>query len=344
MCSSMEKQKESLNYIDRKLAKQMINNEKTALGKRKVQAAIVNQNCLTRYRGLAHNKDKVIEAFREDKLYFSTALGFNDPYDTLMYVDYDRLTDHIRLCWRENMPQYVESIKKKNQYLGYLSEYIVSNQNPYKEEFEKEFFTQLSKIIEKLKQNLYANIKGICFSEDSRSMLMWSHYASNHTGIALLYDKQELLNAKCYNRDGEELKEKFTLEKIKYGTERVDATGFINDYILKYHKMAPEFAYDVFNLPYPSKKVLKEIILSKYNVWAYEKEVRLIPRSLEFEKENNICYLSIRPKAVMLGSKINDRDKEEIVKIAKKKKIIIYEAWLNEKQRDYNVVFQKYGL
>ena len=330
-------------YFDDNMTKQLLYEVKTAEAKRKMKAFIISRNCVARYRGLLENQDRVFKALEQDKLYFSTALGYNDPYDTLMYVNYDELVDFIRYCWEKNMPQYIYGLKEHNVLGGLLAESFVSDMNPNKSKWENEFLKEVKIIVDKLKKMLHDNIKGICFSEDFTSILMWSHYASNHKGIALLYDKEDLIQSKSYNRMGEELDDKFILEKIVYGKERIDATKYINDYILKRQKMCPRFAYDSSMLPEPSKRTLKNIILTKNEVWKYEQEIRLLPRKLDFELESNMQYLSIRPKALILGAHINDLYKEKIIKIAKRKKIIIYEAWLNEEQKDYNVVFQEYG-
>lgn len=86
-------------------------------------------------------------------------------------------------------------------------------------------------------------------------------------------------------------------------------------------------------------------MLTKDVVWRYEKEVRLIPHVLDFKHISSAAYLDIKPKAIILGVKISNRDKDAIIKAAAEAgNIILYEAWLNDSQPGYQIVFQEYGL
>lgn len=326
-------------YFEEEIIKRALQNCKNPEEKRKIRAAAIKNNCLTRYRRFDEN---VIDALKQDRLYFSTALGYNDPYDTLMYVDYDKLFAYIRQCWEREMPNFIKSLNPQNAYLANISQFLLSDKNPRKNDMERNFFRELQSEIETLKNKLHENVKGICFSTDMLSSLMWAHYADNHQGIALLYDRKELLNAPCYDNNDVELNYKFELGNINYSQKRIDATKYINDYILK--KISNIQSILSYTVSEPSRKTLKDIILTKDISWSYEKEVRLFPRKLEFEKKNDISYLSIRPKAIIMGAKITEGNISRIKDIAKQKNIILYEAWLNERQQNYEIVFQEYGV
>ena len=50
------------------------------------------ENCLFRYRKLNDaDREKNIDALKNNRLYFSTPVNFNDPYDNRMYVDKDKI-------------------------------------------------------------------------------------------------------------------------------------------------------------------------------------------------------------------------------------------------------------
>ena len=60
--------------------------------RREARAALYEKNCVVKYR---RPNDNSISALKDGKLFFSTALGYNDPHDTLMYVNYQQLNSTI---------------------------------------------------------------------------------------------------------------------------------------------------------------------------------------------------------------------------------------------------------
>lgn len=132
---------------------------------------------------------------------------------------------------------------------------------------------------------------------------------------------------------------------IKYRSQRPDATAFIHDYLLSKAAGGLPVTHAGDILSSPDYKMIKDIVLTKDVVWRYEKEVRLIPRVLDFEYMSGVAYLEIKPKAIILGAKMSDCDRKAVIDTATEVGgITIYEAWLNDSQRDYQIVFQEYGL
>lgn len=211
---------------------------------------------------------------------------------------------------------------------------------------QRNYFPLLDGEIEKIKNSIHDNIKGICLSRNYLSTLMWAHYARDHTGVALLYDTKELESAQCCTSSGKVLpEEKFELHPIKYDTKRPDATAFIHDYLLSEATGGLPVTHAGDILSPPDYKVIEDIVLTKDVVWRYEKEVRLIPHVLDFKHTSSAAYLDIKPKAIILGAKISNRDKDAIIKAAAEAgNIVLYEAWLNDSQPGYQIVFQEYGL
>ena len=67
------------------------------------------ESLLFRYRS---GDKRSIEAFENDRLYFSTPGYFNDPFDSVAYVNYDKLLNAI--CYDlDNYMQESLEIKKK---------------------------------------------------------------------------------------------------------------------------------------------------------------------------------------------------------------------------------------
>ena len=328
------------NYLNQDTQNQMLNSTTSAADRRKVYAAILKNNCVIRYRSLNH-RQKVISAIRKGRLYFSTALGYNDLYDTLMYIDYDVLLGYIDGCIAKCMPSYLNEKVQKKEITKELATRLLTCSRMKRNEFLK----YIKENIDSLKKDLRDNIKGICFSADLLSSLMWSHYADNHKGIALLYDKKELTTAIACNSSNKELEDTFQLCEVKYKEQRIDATQFVSDYYLRLHAEHMGLLKAPFGIPAsyptPDMEIAKEIILTKSTAWSYEKEYRLIPSNLNFEKPNDIKYLEIFPKAIVMGAQISSKNQKLIWSLADKQQIPLYEIWLNESQQDYNLVFQQ---
>lgn len=330
------------HYIDLPEQREILRTASCDSERRRFQAAIITNNCLAKFRGWDDNdkkRERVIESIRNGRLYFSTALGYNDPYDTLMYIDKVGLLKFIEQTLAVQMPAYIESQKIKNFSVGCFAQIYNTPQA------RQQFVRCIDDRIEKLKYAIHDNIKGICLSQNYLSTLMWAHYAKDHTGIALLYDTKELECARCYSYEGKVLQEKFKLCPIKYRSQRPDATAFIHDYLLSKAAGGLPVTHAGDILSSPDYKVIKDIVLTKDVVWRYEKEVRLIPRVLDFEYMSGVAYLEIKPKAIILGAKMSDCDRKVVIDTATEVGgITIYEAWLNDSQRDYQIVFQEYGL
>ena len=328
------------DYIDKELQSKF----KNEFGNKVVEMGCLSINYLTRFRTLG-DKCKLIEALNDDKLYFSTALGYNDPYDTLMYVNSESVLEHIKFMWETDMKAYITRLSKTEPVLGIYAGAMGSPLNPNKKNLEEGFLEKIIDKIDELKINMQKNIKGICLTTDFRNALMWAHYADGHKGLALLYDKKELVEAKAYSKINELIEEVFLLRRINYSNTRVDATSFINDYILKTQltkSYSQKFAKSEI-IPEPNLATIEDIILNKNKAWSYENEVRLIPKNINIEKESQVSYLRIRPKVILLGAKISISDCHDVATIARNKGIKMYRATLNENQIDYNIDLTKYS-
>ena len=306
----------------------IINSGKTLEERQKLKAAIDVINCVARYRGWSdsEHKSKVLEALTNDKLFFSTALGYNDPYDTLIYIDWDRLSSDIKFDL-DHFSDYVSTLDTSKNPVNQFAKYL-SGAPFIQETMRHNFLDLIHREVDDITKGIHDNIKGICFSLNPNSILMWSHYAHNHEGISLLYDKEELKKADVYDCNGNKLNHRFLLEEIIYSDRRVDGTAAVSNYILhKHQQYIPIKAFGkIFPFPYSD---FKKIILTKNSEWSYEKEVRLIPQKLDFETSNPCSYIKIRPKAIIMGAKISSDDKADIRAIAKKLKITLYQAHLS---------------
>jgi len=304
--------------------------------KRALEAIEIVISSVFRYRSCNQNN---LDALRKDRLYFSTPENFNDPYDNLMYINVPELKNHIDSCLDSYMIESLEILKER-EFEKYMFMNAMWNVSPKKRKEQKQAFLEnVEKDIEEIRDNILKNYKIICFCKNHLSMLMWSHYADNHKGFMLAYDEDKIKQASCFNSNDEVLSNKLCLKDVAYSNERVDMTQYVNDYLLRYG--LKQNGIEQPNLPEPSKRLLQEFINTKSLEWKYEEEIRLVPHGLDIRKCNDIAYINIQPKAIFAGAKISEENFNELLSIAKSKRIPLYQVWVNELDKEFKLNFQK---
>lgn len=296
-------------------------------------AAVFLKDCLFRYRKLSDGQDVyTLDALHKDRLYFSTPANFNDPYDLLMYVDIFEIFGRIDQSWK-NMDNYLKRLAEKEFLKASAFKSLWDNASS-RDKIRNDFFELVCCVIEKVKAQTRDYVKIICFAEEYRSMLMWSHYAGDHKGIVLAYDKEDIRQAKCFDKFGNLSANKSYLGKVTYSDKRIDFTDVIESQLLKY-ELAGEFDRDaIADAP---KAKLREFVLHKAKEWEYEREWRLIPRIIDLNAESPLCYMQAVPKAIIIGAQCEEAHRIEVKKIAKRKNITVYESKLDDMSRRYDM-------
>ncbi|WP_394242798.1 DUF2971 domain-containing protein [Halopseudomonas laoshanensis] len=131
--------------------------------------------------------------------------------------------------------------------------------------------------------NLYSPNAGysISLSASNSEMLMWSHYASSHTGYCLIFRPLDGFLHQCPQRTKDSLSvsqdhkssigTKFKLEVINYENEleSIDAFSLLPSYHTGY-----ELESEEDHLSY--HKTVQKQLLTKNKCWGYEEEVRIL--------------------------------------------------------------------
>lgn len=291
-----------------------------------------------------------IEALKNDEIWGSSIMTFNDPYECLPYYDITEVNTYIS-------NEFSVDVVKRN------FDRIASNNMPPKflNAFPKELIEklktikmdiptveQLSKIMPKI-MTIFVNywqanlneldiqfFSGVlncarmyhiaCFSENNSSILMWSNYANNHTGFCVEYDIKSALcdcSEKCADVcycPGIMLSN--MIAPVIYQDTRYDASlGFMS--------LLMDWTIDVNNWPfdkiyYDMLSVIKGMLV-KGKEWEYEKEWRLFkcPETDQFIKHKLITKM--KPTAVYLGTSITPHNKARLKNICRKKEIPCYQ-------------------
>ncbi len=281
-------------------------------------------NTLCRYRTI---NEKNLDALKTCRLYFSTpGESFNDPFDNLIYADPMRILSGIKNEIQTNMDDYIKQLKKENHVLATFADILYHS--PQNDRLLSKFINECELGIEQFKEDLLNNTRIICFSELYDSMLMWSHYADQHKGFALIYDKESIESANAYTINDELIVKKPLLLPVKYVKNQVNLTEDIENH-LKNHFMEKSTG----TTPYEetlSQSKLKQSITEKSLDWKYEKEWRLIPRHIDLDHVSNLGYLMIKPKAVIIGALCNEDNCIKLAKICKDNDIPLFDIRVKE--------------
>jgi len=220
-----------------------------------------------KYLPLKTNSDEHKKFLRdylvESKLWLSSPNKFNDPFDMkCQYIFEGKIKDKRERL--DNILKLREPDISREQ-RGRIISNILTGDQPISEVLTESYNNQLEKI-------------GICcFSEDTKNILMWSHYGSSHKGISLQFHISKDLFIFTY--------------------------AVAVDYSYEY----PVINYlDGNNLNIELTKTLTR----KSKDWEYEEERRLI------HPTGANSYLQFNPSALtalILGCKLKS-DSEEIIK------------------------------
>jgi len=214
------------------------------------------------------NNEYTKENLKHNRLYFNIATNFNDPFD--MYPNYQILD---RKLYNNQQKKYLQKKKGYTKKNARIASTLMSNK------------AILNTAIISMRYHKDISRYGItCFSENNSNMLMWSHYANNHSGICLGFDipTDNLLlffNNAFYPN--------IKLLKINYTSIRPVLPLLKTD--LTYEDILPIFK-------------------DKNSDWQYEKEYRLLLLGEKNSFPSCLTYNSQYLKEIILGANMNLND------------------------------------
>lgn len=270
---------------------------------------------LFRYRPL---NDLLFKELFYDEIYLASPMELNDPLDlngqlNFYSVNEDELKALVHfLCMQtaflaseHNNLEIAANAIKQMTYEN-LGKYLGSNFSNYSKDIitKNKLFEILSSFFKKdpffssksfNEYDLYSNLDKLfskflnnsavgCFSESCTNFLMWSHYASGHTGLCLEFElglEPENENI-CqfpilydHPDNGGNIQIFLKLKKVKYSTS-LQVLNFF-DYLPIFEN---EYDYDLLNLSksywHQFAQGMEDIFLEKLEPWSEEKEWRLV--------------------------------------------------------------------
>ena len=204
-----------------------------------IRNKIIPPGPLWKYLSLSPSQDptwqeKLTQICIDRKIYCSSPRDFNDPFDCLPCVvspqsqpDIEAGTNHLIARFIDSLPQHSPDEIEREARAGILS-------------FSPEELEKWSKIA---CEGTASKMGAFCLSERIDNVLMWSHYANNHTGVAIKFEP--LVNLKGGL---------MPLFKVRYQDARPKISYFASD-------EAIDFA---------------DALTTKATFWEYEREWRKI--------------------------------------------------------------------
>ncbi len=230
-----------------------------------------------------------IALVRKKQIWCASPNDYNDPYDSLFRFEKSSVvkSDEFR--------NYIESPDVVDRMKTWDIDEVLPQQNEIAgSQFGEKFYEFL---IQEFSAQIRKKFSVCSFSRNLSSILMWTHYAENHTGYCLEYDYDAVLEDDRFEG---------MVFSVRYSDELFD----VSDRVLEFLKPTSS--------PNPLS-IYSEAILHKGREWEYEDEVRYIgPEYLCGTME------FIEPSAIHFGAKMPIDNQLLLVDIAERLGIPMY--------------------
>lgn len=225
-------------------------------------------------------------------MWLSSPKAFNDPFDMSSHLLFEATIAQKRIRFRDILKEQGKSFREIELELPKLIRNVTLN------------------FVDRARRAVHeeSGKTGVCsFAGDPRSILMWSHYASNHQGVCLVFE-----------------------------TAR-DPKTFLRAFAVDYAN-----EYPVLNWFTEFQGRLFPSMLRKHKSWSYERESRLIrPEGAN----QHWAFMPEALRAVILGCSV-DVETTEMLKVLVRERAIlglpkleIYQC--HQHEREYKLVIRR---
>lgn len=288
---------------------------------------------LFRYRSVTLRN---LESLRTNKLYFSSANYYDDPFDTFLHIDIESIRREFLIAFqtRESIEALIEGVK--NIIGGMLTEeqkafFTADNvTNMLSNGLVENFLNSALALRDEVKKDTWS----VCFSENGFNEVLWLKYANQHKGFVQIYDLENSENYLC----GKQEKcqncgiEKFgtPLYPIYYSDKPYDATNFAKIVMLKKIEelsgtQIPQYLYDSIGS----------------GMWEREKTTLIKKKCHEYDEEWRMitgCQMKAPimmewiPSGIILGLRMDITEENLVISMAKEAGIKnIYKSVIDSK-------------
>lgn len=238
------------------------------------------------------DNDFTIKLLEENELYFSFPIGFNDPFDSRMTIDYSgtekQWINYLnKVGFKDSQFFLAFNMIKDNNYVFDINKYCPDLQ---------------------IENTLCQNWVVCCFSETKKSILMWSHYSNQHKGICIGFKKyicspSDLTGLLLEDDNKQDLQNNFTIPSNIHFLKNVE-----------YKKEKPKS----FNFVGGDHNRILEFFYHKYEDWRYEKESRISILYKDYKKHNYKFKKDIL-SSINFGVDISSDYKKKVIELVSHK-------------------------
>jgi len=203
--------------------------------------------------------------------------------------------------------------------LTLLNEFAINFSQAYSF-LQKRFVPQkiASDYINMLENMEHNKISMSCFSKDYSNAAMWSHYANNHKGICLIFDRKLLTD----------LPEEFSCHEVLYNNESYEVNFFeiLFSYLVDKQKLCINEEYKG-SLTYTKFLDARQLykngrhsnIDRKLVDWSYENEFRIVCHARTNDEITEFLYPPSALAGIIFGIKICPKTRRKIMNILLRK-------------------------
>lgn len=293
---------------------------------------------LYKYRAVNNNN---LDALRSNKLFFSKASSYDDPFDTFLHIDVEKIRQEFVSNYSspEALAALANGMKETFQNQpGIPQEFIqqVTNVEGLKQLFANGITNQFLSYVLTLRSKIQDEILSICFSENGFNETLWLKYADMHKGFCLMYDLSDADSSHCGKLDKcancGVYKYGTRIYPVYYSNTPHDATNFAKfvmgqDMVQQLHVPLPDFMQEELK-PLPWEVERNSLI--KKECHKYDEEWRMLANC----KMNLPAMIECVPAGVIIGLRTSPVDKNLIISMAKEAGIkSVYQSYIDEKNR-----------
>jgi hypothetical protein len=253
------------------------------------------------YKYVKFDED-LIKSLIYSELWFSNPEGFNDPYDCKIDFNTEASQEDLefyfheqnkRLSWtilqspKNKQVELLLGLRYPNEMLPHIINHLENGGFLRTEEEITEqarTYSNDRNLLEttavKSRNDANKELRVLCLTKNSNNILMWAHYANNHTGVRIKLDVYQDI-------------------------------GFFSDPVfVDYQRQTPE--YKIFKTTYNPIEMFEFVVGTKSKDWQYEKEVRIIKSNkLEvFKKGGLLKFNRLALKEITFGIWAREEDIE----------------------------------
>lgn len=261
---------------------------------------------------------------------FSNPKTFNDPYDCNMPIIFNNSKEL-------NSEFFINLNKKVHNYVSLDQETINKLNNELQNLENSDIFINPNQYLDIILQPLKDDMRVLSLSKTNNNLLMWGHYAKNHTGIAIGFNT----NYKFFKHPIK-IKYSHKIPKLKnYLINDLCLTNHnaLQELRLLFHTKSIDWKYEQeFRFEIGLNHLYKEFISSPKNISLFPKFFE------EIKNKNDFIHPYIAPEcvnSVYIGLYTNIIDCYKIISIVRNKypHAKIYRAFLSK--NEFKVEFEE---